>query len=136
MIIVLGDGVKTEVVPVQGDVFKDACQQMLRRAADGYQWGHLMERGTGRIAATLAKTVDGGFRVVQSGLLAWRLDVPGAVVVRPLPPGTVVQSWGAKAVVVEDHANDSLVVDVEGRRQPWSWEYDREPTQVLSLPAV
>lgn len=136
MIIVLGDSVKTNVVEAGSVVFKDACHQMLELAKGGYQWGHLMERGSGRIAATLAKTNDGGFRVVQSGALAWRLDVPGAVVVRPLPAGTVVSSWGAKATVLEDHGNDHLIVDVEGRRQPWSWEYDREPTQVVSLPVV
>jgi hypothetical protein len=52
-----------------------------------------------------------------------------------LPPGTRIRYAGMEALVVEDHGGHALVVDCEGSRVRWYWQFDGETCVVLSLPA-
>ena len=53
--------------------------------------------------------------------------------VRPLPAGAEIEYMGERATVVADNGGASLLVESDGIRQEWMWEFDGTPCVLISM---
>ena len=53
--------------------------------------------------------------------------------VRPLPAGAEIEYMGEPATVVADNGGPSLIVEIDGMRQEWMWNFEGTECTIVSL---